>query len=131
MSNETVKHIAAAFKDERGIIANIIEDQGDIRHVAIITSKPGCVRANHYHPIQWQYCYIIRGSYESYSKDLRVKDAPLQKIIAKTGDLVITPPMIAHAMKFLEDTEFLNITSGSRDAAHFGEHTIKYKLIDG
>jgi len=129
MPNESVKHIAPVFKDERGVITNII-DQDDIRHVAFISSKAGCVRANHYHPVQWQYVYILRGSYESYSKDLRNAHAKMEKIVVRAGDLVTTAPMIAHAMKFLEETEFLNITTGSRDAANFGEHTIKHKLID-
>ena len=127
LPNEIVKKIEPAFEDERGIIANILEEP--ISHVAIITSKKGSVRANHYHPKQTQYEYLVSGRYESISKDLNKKDAKEEKQIIEPGSLVITPPMIAHAMRFLEDSVMLNLTTGKRDSHNFSDHTKKYKLI--
>ena len=127
MPNETVKKIEPALEDERGIIANILEEP--ISHVAIITSKKGSIRGNHYHPEQIQYEYLISGRYESVSKDLNEKDSKEERQIIEPGSLVITPKMIAHAMKFLEDSVMLNLTTGRRDANNFSEHTKKYKLI--
>ena len=127
MVNETVKSIKPAFEDERGIIANILEEP--ITHVAIITSKKGSIRANHYHPEQIQYVYLVSGEYESVSKNLKDKNAKLELKIIKPGDLVITPPMIAHAMRFLKDSVLLNLTTGQRDSDKFFEHTKKYELI--
>ena len=127
MPNETVKEIKPAFEDERGIIANILEEP--ISHVAIITSKKDSIRANHYHPKQIPYIYLISGSYESTSKDLNKSDSKVEKVIVKPGDLVITPPMIAHAMRFLEDSVMLNLTTGQRDSKNFSEHTKEYKLV--
>ena len=127
MPNETVKKIEPAFEDERGAISNILEEP--ITHVAIITSKKGAIRANHYHPGQTQYEYLISGRYESYSKDLKKKDAEMEKQAIEPGNLVITPPMIAHAMKFLEDSVMLNLTTGMRDSKSYEQHTKKYKLI--
>ncbi|MBI4451978.1 cupin domain-containing protein [Candidatus Woesearchaeota archaeon] len=127
MPNETAIRIEPAFADERGAISNILEK--DICHVAIITSKKGAVRANHYHPEQMQYVYLISGKYRTVSKDLKKKDAKIEEFIVEPGTLVITPPMIAHAMEFLEDSVFINMTDGSRDSDKFAEHTIKYKLI--
>jgi len=127
LPNETIKKINPAFKDERGIIANILEEP--ISHVAIITSKKDSIRANHYHPKQIQYIYLISGSYESVSKDLNKKDSQVEKVIVKPGDLIITPLMMAHAMRFLEDSVMLNLTTGHRDSKNFSEHTKKYKLI--
>jgi len=127
MSNETLKKILPVFEDERGAITNVLEEP--ISHVAIINSKKGSIRANHYHPKQIQYIYLISGSYESTSKDLNNEDSKEEKVIIKPGDLVITPPMIAHAMRFLEDSVMLNLTTGQRNNENFKEHTIKYKLI--
>ena len=127
MPNETAIKIKPAFEDERGAISNILEQ--DICHVAIITSKKGAVRANHYHPDQVQYVYLISGKYKTVSKDLNKKNAKVEELIVEPGMLVITPPMIAHAMKFLEDSVFINMTTGHRDSDKFSEHTIKYKLI--
>lgn len=127
MPNETVKTIKPAFGDERGIIANILEEP--ISHVAIITSKAGSVRANHYHPRQIQYVYLVSGKYESISKNLKNKNTKTESKIIESGNLVITPPMIAHAMRFLEDSVLLNLTTGGRDSSKFSGHTKKYKLI--
>lgn len=125
--NETIKKVQPEFSDERGAIANVLEEP--INHVAIITSKKGAVRANHYHPEQVQYVYLISGKYESHSKDLKDENAKVEKAIVEAGDLVITPPMIAHAMNFLEDSVFLNMTTDDRDPAHYEKHTKKFKLI--
>ena len=127
MPNETIVKIKAAFADERGAITNILEK--DICHVAVITSIKGAIRANHYHPKQMQYVYLISGKYRTYSKDLKKKDAKVEELIIEPGMLAITPPMIAHAMEFLEDSVFINMTDGNRDSDKFEEHTIKYKLI--
>ena len=127
MPNETVKKIKPAFKDPRGIIANILEEP--ISHVAIITSKKGSTRGNHYHPTQVQYVYLIRGRYESVSKDLKKPNAKAETILIEPMSLVITPPMIAHAMRFLEDSEMLNLTTGNRGHERFSEHTREFKLI--
>lgn len=127
LPNEIIKVVKPEFSDERGAIANILEKP--ICHVAIITSKKGSIRANHYHPKQFQYVYLISGSYESISKNLKAKNAKIEKRIIKPGNLVITPPMIAHAMRFLEDSVMLNLTTGQRYSHNFERHTKKYKLI--
>lgn len=127
MPNETIKLIKPEFEDKRGMIANILEKP--ICHVAIITSKKGSVRANHYHPRQFQYVYLISGSYESISKNLKAKNAKIEKKTIKPGSLVITPPMIAHAMRFLEDSVMLNLTTGQRYNHNFEQHTKKFRLI--
>ena len=127
MSNEKIIKIEPAFEDERGIISNILEEP--ITHVAIITSKKGSIRANHYHPEQIQYEFLISGSYESVTKDISVEGAEVETKLIGPSSLVITPPKIAHAMRFLEDSVMLNLTTGRRDSENFSEHTIKYKLI--
>lgn len=127
LANEIVKNIKPEFEDERGFIANILEEH--INHVALITSKKGSIRGNHYHPDQVQYVYLVSGKYESMSKNLKDKNAKVETKIIESGSLVITPPMTAHAMRFLEDSILLNLTTGHRDSNKFSEHTKKYKLI--
>ena len=125
--NETIKKIEPEFSDERGVISNILEEP--INHVAVITSKAGSIRANHYHPEQIQYVYLISGKYESTSKDLKDENSEVETITVEAGSLVITPPMIAHAMRFSEDSVMLNLTTASRDPQEYEKHTKKYKLI--
>jgi len=127
MHNEKVIIIKPAFEDERGSILNILEEP--ITHVAIITSKNGSIRANHYHPTQIQYEYLISGRYESVTKNLKGDNCEIEKRIIEPGSLVITYPMVAHAMIFLEDSVMLNMTTDHRDARNFSEHTKPYKLV--
>jgi quercetin dioxygenase-like cupin family protein len=95
--------------------------------VAIITSKAGVVRANHYHPHQTQHDYLISGKFEFIAKD--IKGGPAESAIIEPGDLVMTGPNVAHAMRFLEDSVFLTITDGGRDTDKYAEHTIKFQVI--
>jgi len=127
MANETIKKITPEFSDERGAISNILEEP--VNHIAVITTKAGSVRGNHYHPEQIQYVYLVSGKYESISKDLKNEKTETETVVVEAGSLVITPPMIAHAMRFTEDSVMLNITTDSRDTADFDKHTKKYKLI--
>ena len=53
----------------------------------------------------------------------------MEKHVIEPGNLVITPPMIAHAMKFLKNSAMLNLTTGMRDSKSYEQHTKKYKLI--
>lgn len=127
MAFETVKRIKPDFADARGEITNVLEEP--INHVAIITSKAGAVRGNHYHPEQMQYVYLVNGKYESVTTDVREENGKKESIVVEAGDLVITPPMIAHAMRFLEDSVFLNLTTGHRDSDEFKEHTVKFNVL--
>jgi len=124
---EKISKITSAFSDERGEIKNILEKA--INHVAIITSKTGSIRGNHYHPNDTQYCYLIRGKFESHAKDINDVKSEKEIQIIEPGDLVITPPNIAHAMRFLEDSTFLALTLDHRENIRFSEHTIKIDII--
>jgi quercetin dioxygenase-like cupin family protein len=68
----------------------------------------------------------VSGKYEYTTKDL--KSGKIETIIVEPGDLVITQPDIAHKMKFLEDSVFLTLTTGSRETEKFNEHTVKFGL---
>ncbi|OGW79380.1 MAG: hypothetical protein A3G33_03300 [Omnitrophica bacterium RIFCSPLOWO2_12_FULL_44_17] len=125
---ETVKHIDPAFIDNRGEIINVFE--GRIEHIALITSKKGSVRANHYHKEDFQYMYLVSGSYETHSVDVR--DTSKRLVLkVKAGDIVSTPPYIAHAQKFTEDSVFLSLTTKQREDGKYESDTIAYQVIEG
>ena len=133
-----IRQIDPAFEDARGAITNIV-DKDDIAHVAIITSKRESVRGNHWHPHDWQIIYVISGGFTARYQALKIdKDteegfSARGEMIVKNvveGDLEFVPKGWAHAYRFNEDTVFLNITPGDRDAEGFGKrHTIPYTLI--
>jgi len=99
-------------------------------HVALITSKKGTVRANHYHKKDLQYIYLLSGAYESHCVDIK-NPSKRQVLYAKPGDIIETPPMIAHAQKFTEDSVFLALTTCEREAGKYESDTIAYEVIKG
>ncbi len=129
---ETILSGEIAQKDERGIIRNYHLPE-PITTIGWITAeqvfKKNWVRANHYHPVQEQKVLVISGKYISFYKDLE-NEGPLHHHLAQAGDLVVTPPNVAHAMIFLEDTLLLNLVNGNRDSKDFGKHTVPCVLVD-
>lgn len=125
---EKVTHIGPAFVDERGQITNIFE--GDMQHIALITSKAGSVRANHYHKKIHQYIYLVSGEFESHCCDLSNPEKK-QMLIVKPGDIVDTPAMIAHAQRFTKDSVFIALSTAKRHEGKYEEDTTAYKVIEG
>ena len=121
-------HIDPAVKDWRGEITNIFE--GRIEHIALITSKKGTVRANHYHKQDHQFIYLVSGAFESHSVDTR--DTTQRQVLQiEAGDIVETPALIAHAQKFTRDSVFLALTTRQREQGKYEEDTIAWPVIEG
>ena len=87
------------------------------------------MRGNHYHPEDIQYCYLLKGRYESYAKDMRISTSDVERQVIEEGSLVLSPPMVAHAQVFLEDSLFLALTIDKRESQRFDEHTVRVKII--
>ena len=126
---ESGTHPEVAFCDARGDIINVLDRP--VSHVALITSKAGSIRGNHYHPKDEQYMYVLSGSFESLSRDLNINPTPSATInVFGAGDLVYTPPMVAHANRYLEDTTCVVMTIDSRESDRYEEHTVKFQVVD-
>ncbi|MFH2142214.1 MAG: cupin domain-containing protein [Bacteroidota bacterium] len=125
---ETVKHIDTSFIDERGEITNVFE--GEIEHIAYITSKKGTVRANHYHKNIYQYIYLISGELETHCCNINYPEKKLVQIV-KPGDLIDTPPLIAHAQLFLKDSVFIALSTKKRLDGKYENDTIAFQVIEG
>ncbi|MBL7892788.1 MAG: WxcM-like domain-containing protein [Bacteroidia bacterium] len=125
---ETLKHIGPAFIDDRGAITNVFE--GTIEHIALISSKKGTVRANHFHKNIHQYIYLVSGAYEAHCCEV---NNPGRKQVLKVlpGDIVDTPPMIAHAQKFTEDSVFIALSTRKRSEGKYEEDTTAFPVIEG
>ena len=124
---KTVKvKLLSLFKDHRGQILNIANEL--FRSCALIKSKKNSIRANHYHKKDWHYCYVLIGKIEYYHRKHGLNTKP-KKIIIKSGELFFTPPMVDHAMKFPEYTEFITLGRGSRTKLNYDKDTQKVELI--
>lgn len=113
----------------RGIIEKLAE--GEYHSILRITSKAGTVRANHYHKRDSHLCYLVSGKMEYVYRDAGDEHAPLQRVIIEPGQLFYTPPMVAHAMRFLEDSEFYAFTTSPRHTqAEYEDDTVRVRLVD-
>jgi quercetin dioxygenase-like cupin family protein len=121
-----LRRIKPVFKDRRGSVYDIVEKK--VGHVGVITSKRGAVRGNHYHKRSVQYTYVLSGTVRYTQKDTRGKTAKRESIILRPGDLVETPPLVAHSLKFLQDATILDITTKSRHSGGYEKDTIRTEL---
>lgn len=120
--------IAPEFIDARGEIFKLLDDgKTSIKSVLLITSNKGAIRANHYHKKDSHYVYMLSGSMEYTEQPL--KGGKKESVIIKKGDLLYTPPMTIHAMRFLEDSAFLTLATESRRQKAYEDDTVRIKLV--
>ena len=125
--------------DDRGVIEQL-NTMGAGSSVLRITSKKGTVRANHYHQKDSHICYLVSGKIRYVERKVMPESTPEDPVIAEEatqeewtiepGQLFYTEPMVAHAMEFVEDSEFLAITPRSGDEAEYENDIIRVTLID-
>ena len=99
-----------------------------MKSAVLIESAKGTLRANHYHKTDWHYCYVLEGAIEYYHRPTG-SDAEPERIVVKAGEMVFTPPMVDHAMKFPEDTRFLTLSRNPRDQATYEADVVRIELV--
>ena len=53
-----------------------------------------------------------------------------EMIKVKKGNMVFTPPLVEHCMKFPEDTLFLTLSRNPRDQKTYEEDVVRTNLIE-
>jgi len=115
------KRLRPAFRDSRGAITDILDDV-PLNSVTIITSRKGVVRGNHYHRKTVQYTYMLKGRIRYVSR--RGKGKP-RSFVMRAGDITSSPPMEAHAILALEDSEFIVLSMGPRHGKDYERDTFR------
>jgi quercetin dioxygenase-like cupin family protein len=116
------------FVDARGVIQNLL--LSPITSVAIITSKAGTERSNHWHRENWHYLYVVSGSMEYYERPVGViaTDCATTPLVVKAGEMVFTRPYYVHLTRFLEDTVLLSLGHGIKDHEHHEADLVREKF---
>lgn len=117
--------LPAPYEDVRGVIQTLVD--GGIHSIQIITSKAGTVRANHYHKNDSHHMYVIKGTMRYFHRPVGDTSAP-SWVYVKEGQMVFTPPMMEHAVEFIEDSVFLNITGQARDQGTYEDDIVRVDL---
>lgn len=126
---KNIRKAAPFFTDERGIMTHLLDNEIPITSVLFITSKKNSVRANHYHKKDTHYIYLLKGKIEYTYKNLNTKNSKRKTITVDSGYIIKTPPMTVHAVKFLENSEFLALTTEPRDAKKYEKDTVRVEFV--
>ena len=122
-----IRNITPEFTDPRGAITRVLDDGVSIKSILLISSIAGSVRANHYHKKDSHYSYMLSGKAEWHEKPI---DGGTEEVeILNAGDMVYTPPLMHHAVKFLEDSVFLAFATEERTQANYEADTVRVELI--
>jgi dTDP-4-dehydrorhamnose 3,5-epimerase-like enzyme len=114
------------FVDGRGSIKPLVDIM--MKSAVMIESKAGSLRANHYHKTDWHYCYVVSGSIEYFHRVTGSNQEP-ETILVNEGEMVFTPPMIDHGMKFPVDTVFLTLSRNPRDQASYEADVVRVEMV--
>ncbi len=114
----------APFEDARGAIQNLVLTPG-ITSVAVITSKAGSERSNHFHKTDWHYLYVVEGEMEYYERPVGATGGHIKPLIVKKGQMVFTPPNIVHKTVFTVDTVLVSLAKNVRDHSHHEEDVVR------
>lgn len=120
--------IKPEFVDERGGITRIFDGSPSINSVLVITCNAGASRSNHYHKKDMHFCYVLSGKAEWYEKP--VEGGKIESAILEAGDMVCTPPMTIHAVKFLEETVLLTLATEHRTRDDYEADTVRVTLTE-
>ena len=124
-----VTHIKPEFEDDRGFISRLVDNEKlPFKAVLLIFSKTGTIRANHYHKKDYHYVYCLSGKFRYSEKDMNKSSSKKESVILRPGDLVLSHPMVAHKMEFLEDTVFLAITTESREQDKYERDLVRLNI---
>lgn len=117
--------LPAAFEDARGAIQTLVD--GGVQSIQIITSKANTVRANHYHKTDSHYMFVLTGTMKYMHRPVGEVSAP-SWLLVKEGQLVYTPPLVEHAVEFLEDCVLINIATKPRDQSSYEDDLVRVNL---
>jgi len=122
---QDVKAPLELHEDNRGKIVDIFYKE-NINHVVVIVSKAGALRGDHYHKVSTQHMLITKGSLEYWYKPVD-SEQPSQCEVLKVGDMMTSLPNEIHALRILEDNEFITFAEGLRGGKDYELDTIRVK----
>ena len=115
----------APFIDDRGYIQNLLNSP--VNGAAIIFSKEGTERSNHWHKEDWHYLYVVSGKMEYFERGLDEQFTGVSTMV-NPGEMVFTPPNKVHKTVFLLDTVLVSLSKRNRDHSSHEEDVVRVKF---
>ncbi len=116
--------IRIATRDDRGNISDIFYNH-PIDHIAIINSKKGAFRGDHYHKFTTQHIFMTKGSLKYYFRKVDENNDKVRSVVIKEGEMVTTGPNEVHALEMIEDNQFIALSEGKRGGNDYESDTFR------
>lgn len=122
----TTTHIQSLhyYEDERGRIDNFLARP--LGSFAVISSKKGTIRAEHYHLKDWHYCWVSKGEILYFERPVGSDELPKVTTVTE-GQMFFTPPGVEHSMLFMEDTVFTCMGKLTRKQEDYENDLVRLK----
>jgi len=119
------------YSDQRGsLVENTLESiMTQSRHFFVSKSRPGIIRANHYHHRKSEWFYVLQGSCMLKTKDLKTNVVEEIKISADQHLMINVAPNIVHAFKNIGTEEMILLALINEVHNQDDPDTYPYKLI--
>lgn len=109
------------FKDNRGIIQQLLPDGVSVKSAQYITGKAGAVRGQHYHKTDIHYCMAVLGQIRySWKEGDEVKSK-----IMELGEVIANEPGELHKFEFVTSGVFISLALQPRDQEHYEEDVVR------
>lgn len=115
--------------DKRGEMSNLLPAKIKIASALLITSKKGSIRANHYHKKDEHYTFLLKGKMKYTYSPVNQKNKQKKTFLVTEGEIVYTPSMTAHAIKFLEDSVFIAFSTKPRNQGAYENDTVRIEFV--
>jgi len=125
--NDPVVPLDDPFINENGRIQNLLLER--FTSAAVIGSKAGAVRANHYHRTDWHYTYVVVGAVDYFWRTAGSKNDLFRRRF-DPGALFFTPPMVEHAMFFPVGSTIITFAKNVRDHEHHEADVVRVRLVE-
>lgn len=112
------------FVNDAGTIQNLLNC--NIGSAAIITSKKGSERSNHFHLKSWHFLYVISGALKYFERNLDGSDILIKEY--NKGEMFFTPPNKVHKVEFLSDCVLLSLGRFSKDHESHEKDIVREKF---
>jgi len=118
---EPTVELASKFEDERGVIQNLLNTP--INHIAVIDSKAGAIRSNHYHKLNSHYIFVVSGEIEYHERFINGTNVIIKKY--GPGEMFFTGPQKVHKFVSLTDSKVFTFAKNFRGEQHDEQDTVK------
>ena len=123
--------IGPEFKDERGYISRIIDEEGTkIKSILYIVRKKNSLSANHFHKKDIHYILCLEGEIKYSEKNMKIKNSKIVSVILHPGEMVKSNQYMAHSTEFLKATVMLAFSTQHRDQERYEKDTIRVDVFD-